>query len=107
MKLQAHSLCQLLHICESSILNLGTTLDVLLKSVYRLPPQRIVNYLIQICKGLQYAHQHGIVHQDIKPANIFILPDDKIKILDFGLACHAQAKQESSQRYITLHIGRT
>ena len=65
----------------------GTTLDVLLKSVYKLPPQRIVNYLIQICKGLQYAHQHGIVHQDIKPANIFILPDDKIKILDFGLAC--------------------
>ena len=65
----------------------GTTLDVLLKSVYKLPPQRIVNYLIQICKGLRYAHQHGIVHQDIKPANIFILPDDKIKILDFGLAC--------------------
>jgi eukaryotic-like serine/threonine-protein kinase len=65
----------------------GTTLDVLLESVQRLPPQRIVNYLVQICKGLQYAHQHGIVHQDIKPANIFILPDDKIKILDFGLAC--------------------
>jgi CRP-like cAMP-binding protein len=65
----------------------GTTLDVLLKSVHRLPPQRIVNYLVQICKGLQYAHQHGIVHQDIKPDNIFILPDDKIKILDFGLAC--------------------
>jgi serine/threonine protein kinase len=65
----------------------GNTLDVLLKSVYRLPPQRIVNYLVQICKGLQYAHQHGIVHQDVKPDNIFILPDDKIKILDFGLAC--------------------
>ena len=65
----------------------GTTLDVLLKSLYKLPSQRIVNYLIQICKGLHYAHQHGIVHQDIKPANIFILPDDKIKILDFGLAC--------------------
>jgi CRP-like cAMP-binding protein len=65
----------------------GTTLDVLLKSVHRLPPQRIINYLVQICKGLQYAHQHRIVHQDIKPDNIFILPDDKIKILDFGLAC--------------------
>ena len=65
----------------------GTTLDVLLKSVDQLPRQRIVNYLIQICEGLQYAHQHGIVHQDIKPANIFVLPDDKIKILDFGLAC--------------------
>jgi CRP-like cAMP-binding protein len=65
----------------------GTTLDVLLNSVQQLPPQRAANFLIQICNGLQYAHQHGIVHQDIKPANIFILPDDKIKILDFGLAC--------------------
>jgi len=65
----------------------GMTLDVLLKSVHNLPPQRAANFLIQICEGLQYAHHHGIVHQDIKPANIFILPDDKIKILDFGLAC--------------------
>jgi hypothetical protein len=65
----------------------GTPLDDLLRSVYKLPPKRVVHYLIQIAKGLQYAHQHDIVHQDIKPANIFILPDDKIKILDFGLAC--------------------
>jgi serine/threonine protein kinase len=65
----------------------GTTLDVLLESVDKLPPQRAVSFLVQICKGLQYAHRQGIVHQDIKPANIFILPDDKIKILDFGLAC--------------------
>jgi len=65
----------------------GTTLDMLLESVRKLPPRRVVHYLIQICNGLHYAHQHGIVHQDIKPANIFILPDDKIKILDFGLAC--------------------
>jgi len=65
----------------------GTTLDMMLEAVGELPPQRIVHYIIQICKGLHYAHQHGIVHQDIKPANIFILPDDRIKILDFGLAC--------------------
>ena len=65
----------------------GTTLDLLLKSIRSLPPERVVNFLSQICEGLKYAHQHGIVHQDIKPANIFILPDDKIKILDFGLAC--------------------
>jgi CRP-like cAMP-binding protein len=65
----------------------GTPLDYLLRSVYKLPPKRAVHYLIQIAKGLHYAHQHGIVHQDVKPGNIFILPNDKIKILDFGLAC--------------------
>jgi hypothetical protein len=42
--------------------------------------------LVQICRGLQYAHERQIVHQDIKPGNIFILPNDKIRILDFGLA---------------------
>jgi serine/threonine protein kinase len=65
----------------------GTALNDLLRSVYKLPPKRVVNFLIQIAKGLQYAHRQGIVHQDIKPANILVLPDDKLKILDFGLAC--------------------
>lgn len=65
----------------------GIALYEMLRSVYKLPAKRVVHFLIQIAKGLQYAHQHGIVHQDIKPGNIFILPDDKIKILDFGLAC--------------------
>jgi predicted Ser/Thr protein kinase len=65
----------------------GMALDDLLRSVHRLPVKRVLHFLIQIAKGLQYAHQQGIVHQDIKPGNIFLLPDDKLKILDFGLAC--------------------
>jgi serine/threonine protein kinase len=65
----------------------GMVLSDLLMSDYKLPPKRAVNFLIQIANGLHYAHQKGIVHQDIKPANILILPDDKVKIVDFGLAC--------------------
>ncbi|MCF8026348.1 MAG: protein kinase [Desulfobacteraceae bacterium] len=43
--------------------------------------------MFQICSGLQYAHARNIIHRDINPLNIFVQPDNKIKILDFGLAC--------------------
>ena len=40
----------------------------------------------QICLGLDYAHQHGVLHRDIKPGNIRVLEDGTVKIMDFGLA---------------------
>lgn len=48
---------------------------------------RVVDIILQVCSGLEYAHKQGIIHQDIKPANIFIQPDGQAKIVDFGLAC--------------------
>lgn len=64
----------------------GVSLKYLLKNSPRLPFQRILSILIQVCAGLAYAHKNGIVHQDIKPANIFVFPEDQVKILDFGVA---------------------
>jgi serine/threonine protein kinase len=65
----------------------GMPLDSLLDEMPRLPLSRVQDIVIQICEGLEYAHARGIVHQDIKPANIFIQSDNQVKILDFGLAC--------------------
>jgi len=52
-----------------------------------IPIPLAIDFFVQICEGLDYAHRQGIVHQDIKPANIYVQPGDRLKILDFGLAC--------------------
>lgn len=51
-----------------------------------LPVSEAVDYLIQLTSGLYYMHQHNIVHRDVKPANIYLMPDGTIKIGDFGIA---------------------
>ncbi len=65
----------------------GCSLRSELNSLLRLTSRQVVTYLLQLCRGLHYAHQRGVVHQDIKPDNIFLLLNGKAKILDFGLAC--------------------
>jgi eukaryotic-like serine/threonine-protein kinase len=65
----------------------GTPLDVLLKRVGPLPVQQVLELLYAIVSGLEYAHNKGLVHLDVKPANIFLPSNDRLKILDFGLAC--------------------
>ena len=45
-----------------------------------------LNIVAQLCEGLSYAHEQGVVHRDVKPDNVFILEDGSVKLLDFGIA---------------------
>jgi eukaryotic-like serine/threonine-protein kinase len=51
-----------------------------------LPTRKAIEYAIQMAEGLGTAHERGIVHRDVKPENVFVTKDDRLKILDFGLA---------------------
>jgi serine/threonine protein kinase len=65
----------------------GTTLDNLIRNArHRLTAQRTIGMMSQVCRGLQAAHERGLVHRDLKPSNIFVMEDDSIKIIDFGVA---------------------
>lgn len=66
---------------------IGCTLDKLIaESSSRLTMERSVDILAQTCRGLQAAHERGLIHRDLKPSNIFVMNDDAVKIIDFGMA---------------------
>ena len=51
-----------------------------------IPIAEAVSYMLQLTSALFYAHQHNIIHRDIKPQNIYVMPDGTIKLGDFGIA---------------------
>jgi serine/threonine protein kinase len=58
--------------------------------------------LLQIGEGLAYAHQQGVIHRDVKPANIRLLADGRVKILDFGIAKLAHEESQLTQKGVTM-----
>ena len=64
----------------------GEDLQRRLRRPEKMSLSRKLDLAIEICEGLEYAHSRGVVHRDVKPANIFITERGTVKVLDFGLA---------------------
>jgi len=72
-----------------------------------IPLRKVTEYAQQIVSGLTAAHEKGITHRDLKPENLFITNDDRVKILDFGLAklrepdANIHGSEDATRRAIT------
>lgn len=77
----------------------GVTLEQELAKSGTLPSERVRKIMIQVCAAVKYAHQHAVVHRDLKPGNIMLLENevDFVKVLDFGLALIGENTRKITQ----------
>ncbi len=83
----------------------GTTLESFIrKASHRLTVERTIDIISQACRGLQAAHERNLIHRDLKPSNIFVMEDDSVKIIDFGVAHMADAHTTRAQKGTLLYM---
>ena len=72
----------------------GETLDAFLRARKQIPLLQKVRILEQVANALSFAHTFGVVHRDVKPANIAVLPGGTVKVMDFGIARLSRASNQ-------------
>jgi serine/threonine-protein kinase len=71
----------------------GRLLRSILNQERKLPIDRAEHFALQICDALDAMHKHGVVHRDLKPENIMVDEQDRIKLIDFGIAMKEDARR--------------
>jgi serine/threonine-protein kinase len=64
----------------------GQTLREIVKGTGPLSHQRVMEVMADVCAALDFSHRHGIIHRDVKPANVMITRGGAVKVMDFGIA---------------------
>lgn len=78
----------------------GQTLAEKLDFLTQLTVYEACQVMLQLLDAVSYIHKHGIIHRDIKPQNIFYLPDGTVKLADFGIAVDANLDQTKNEKGI-------
>ncbi|MCR9292623.1 MAG: serine/threonine protein kinase [bacterium] len=73
----------------------GDDLQTIVKQRGPLPFDKVADYIAQVARGLQHAHDVGLIHRDVKPANVLINSKGQVKLLDLGLALFAEDEDAS------------
>lgn len=78
----------------------GRTLQSILQTDERMDLNRVCDLGIQLADALDYAHQNGVVHRDVKPANILVTNEGRVKIADFGVAKLVESQATAAGRIL-------
>jgi serine/threonine-protein kinase len=70
----------------------GESLRAVLHARHRLPESEVAAIGAQISDALDHAHQHGVIHRDVKPGNVLLTPEGRVKVTDFGIALSSTAE---------------
>lgn len=81
----------------------GITLKEYIKKKGHLTPKEVISIAVQVCSGIQAAHANNIIHRDIKPQNIIISKEGKVKVTDFGIAKATSSNTISTNAMGSVH----
>ena len=80
----------------------GDDLRTVLRGEGRLPPERVARVIAQVADALDAAHAHGLVHRDVKPANVLISPEGHVYLTDFGLSKRVSPDTDATRTGVVL-----